>query len=142
MIVIGSGADFNEYEKEFVRFFGFLPSSSTTRLYHGRAPRLTSDNFKGSKTRVRSGRPCLLSLTPTLPVASGQPQRGSNQRPPHQESHALPTELPRATIRERQRQTVRKVGKKGEGERQIQVDRQLSRQASRQRKRGTIMEKN
>ena len=33
-------------------------------------------------------------LTPTQPVGGGRPQRGSNQGPPHQESRALPTELP------------------------------------------------
>ena len=32
-------------------------------------------------------------LTPTQPVGSGRLQRGSNPRPPHQESRALPTEL-------------------------------------------------
>ena len=35
-------------------------------------------------------------LTPTQPVGSGQPQRESNPGPPHQESRALPTELPRS----------------------------------------------
>ena len=34
-------------------------------------------------------------LTPTQPVGSGRPQRESNTGPPHQESSALPTELPR-----------------------------------------------
>ena len=34
-------------------------------------------------------------LTPTQPVGSGRPQRESNPGPPHQESRALPTELPR-----------------------------------------------
>ena len=34
-------------------------------------------------------------LTPTQPVRSGRPQRQSNLGPPHQESRALPTELPR-----------------------------------------------
>ena len=33
-------------------------------------------------------------LTPTQPVGRGRPQRESNPGPPHQESHALPTELP------------------------------------------------
>ena len=33
-------------------------------------------------------------LTPTQPVGSGRPQRESNPGPPHQESRALPTELP------------------------------------------------
>ena len=31
-------------------------------------------------------------LTPTQPVGSGRPQRGSNPGPPHPESRALPTE--------------------------------------------------
>ena len=34
-------------------------------------------------------------LTPTQPVGSGRPQRGSNPGPPDQESRALPTKLPR-----------------------------------------------
>ena len=33
-------------------------------------------------------------LTPTQPVGSGRPQRESNPGPPHQESRALPAELP------------------------------------------------
>ena len=33
-------------------------------------------------------------LTPTQPVGSGLPQRESNPGPPHQESRALPSELP------------------------------------------------
>ena len=32
-------------------------------------------------------------LTPTQPVGSGWPQWGLNLAPPHQELHALPTEL-------------------------------------------------
>ena len=31
-----------------------------------------------------------------LTVGSGRPQRGSNPRPPRQESRAVPTELPRS----------------------------------------------
>ena len=34
-------------------------------------------------------------LTPTQPVGSWWQQQESNQGPPHQESSALPTELPR-----------------------------------------------
>ena len=34
-------------------------------------------------------------LTPTQPVGSGRPQRGSNAGPPHPESCVLPTERPR-----------------------------------------------
>ena len=37
-------------------------------------------------------------LTPTQPVASGRPQRGSNPGPPDQKSRALPTELPRPPV--------------------------------------------
>ena len=47
-------------------FFGFLTSSSTTRLYCGRVPRLTSDNFTSCHTRDRAGRPRLLSQPVTL----------------------------------------------------------------------------
>ena len=35
-------------------------------------------------------------LTPTQPVGSGRSQWESNPGPPHQESRALPTELPRS----------------------------------------------
>ena len=37
----------------FVCLFAFLTSSSTTRLYRGRVPRLTSDNFTCCHTRDR-----------------------------------------------------------------------------------------
>ena len=37
-------------------------------------------------------------LTPTQPVGSGRPQRESNPGSPHQESRALPTELPRTLL--------------------------------------------
>ena len=36
---------------------GFLTSSSATSVYHGRVPRLTSDNFSCCHTRDRAGRP-------------------------------------------------------------------------------------
>ena len=42
-------------------------------------------------TSVSSGH---IILTPTQPVGSGRTQRVSNPRPRHQESRALPTELP------------------------------------------------
>ena len=79
----------------------FSTSSSTTRLFRGRVPRLTSDNFYmlphmrqswETMTFVSAGH---IILTPTQPVGSGRPQRESNTRPPHKESRALPTELPR-----------------------------------------------
>ena len=52
-----------------------------------------SDNFTSweTLTSVSDGH---IILTPTQPVGSGRPQRESNPGPPHQESRALPTELP------------------------------------------------
>ena len=47
-------------------------------------------------TSISAGR---IILTPTQPVGSGRPQRGSNPGPPDQESRALPTELPRPPLR-------------------------------------------
>ena len=44
-----------------VCLFGFLRSSSTTRLYYGRVSRLTPDNFTCYHTRYTEGRPRLLS---------------------------------------------------------------------------------
>ena len=43
--------------RSLVWLAGFFTSSSTTRLYRGRVPRLTSDNFTYSHTRDRAGRP-------------------------------------------------------------------------------------
>ena len=57
-------------------------------------------------------------LTPTQPVGSGRPQRGSNPGPPDQESRALPTELPRPPNErggeERERERERERGGGGE----------------------------
>ena len=85
----------------FVWLVGFLLTpSSATRLYPGRVPRLTSGNLNvlpltrqsgEIMTSISAGR---IILTPTQPVGSGRPQRGPNPGPPHQESRALPTELP------------------------------------------------
>ena len=81
--------------------FGFLTSSSTTKLYLGRAPRHSVWQFYvlphmrqswETMTSVSAGH---IILTPTQTVGSGRPQRESNPGPPHQESRALPTELPR-----------------------------------------------
>ena len=47
-------------------------------------------------------------LTPTQPVGSGRPQRGSNPGPPDQESRALPTELPRPPVQGAQRTKTEK----------------------------------
>ena len=78
--------------------FSFL--TSTTRLYRGRVPRQSVWQFYvllhmrqswETMTSVSAGH---IILTPTQPVGSGRPQQESNPRPPHQESRALPTELP------------------------------------------------
>ena len=45
-------------------------------------------------------------LTPTQPVGSGRPQRESNPGPPHQESRALPTELPGPPVGVRESRVV------------------------------------
>ena len=80
--------------------FGFLTSSSATRLYRGRAPRQSVSQFYVlPQTRQRGETMTSVSashiiLTTTQPVGSGRPQRGSNSGPPHQETRALPTELP------------------------------------------------
>ena len=51
-------------------------------------------------------------LPPTQPIGSGRPQRESNPGPPHQESHALPTELLRPPEEEEEER------KKYDGEKQ------------------------
>ena len=85
----------------FVCLFGFLMYLSKPRLYRRRAPRQsgqfyvlpsTRQSWK-TKTSVSAGQDI---LTLTQPVGSGRPQRESNPGPPHQESCALPTELPRS----------------------------------------------
>ena len=82
-------------------FVWFLTSSSTTRLYRGRAPRQSARQFYvlphmrqswKTMTFVSAGP---IILTPTQPVGSGRPQQESNPGPPHQKSRALSTELPR-----------------------------------------------
>ena len=50
----------------FVGLFGFVTSSSTTRLYYGWAPRLTFESFKCCHTQDRVGRPWRLSQPVTL----------------------------------------------------------------------------
>ena len=90
-----------QYCRTQVCLFGFLTSSSTTRLYRRRAPKQSVWQFNvlphmrqswKTMTSVSAGR---IILTPTQPVGSGRPQRESNPGAPHQESRALPTELPR-----------------------------------------------
>ena len=68
---------------------GFLTSSSTTKLhdfvYLGRLTILraaTHEKERGDDDSVSAGH---IILTPTQPVGSGRPQRGSNPGPPHQE---------------------------------------------------------
>ena len=75
-----------------------LTSSSTTRLYGGRAPRqfYVLPHMRQSWETMTSISAGHIILTPTQPVGSGRPQRESNPGPPHQESRALPTELPRS----------------------------------------------
>ena len=90
--------------EDFFCLFGFLTSSSTTRLYRGRAPRQSVWQFyvlphtRQSWETMISVSAGHIILTPTQPVGSGRPQRESNPGPPHQESRALPTELPRPPI--------------------------------------------
>ena len=90
----------------FVCLVGFLTSSSTTRLYRGRAPRQSLWQFYvlphmrqswETMTSISAGH---IILTPTQPVGSGRQQRGSNPGPPDQESRALQSELPRAPIKQ------------------------------------------
>ena len=68
-------------------------------------------------------------LTLTQPVASGRPQRKSNPRPPHQDSRALPTELPRPRQRERERERERE--RKREREREREKERKKERERER-----------
>ena len=90
--------------QRLVWLVGFLTSSSTTRLYRGRAPRQSIWQFYvlphmrqswETMTSVSAGH---IILTPTQPVGSGRPQREWNPGPPYQESRALSTELPRPPI--------------------------------------------
>ena len=90
------------YTGLFVWFVGFLTSSSTTRLYRRRAPRqnvwqlfYVLPHMRQSWETMTSVSAGHIILTPTQPVGSGRPQRESNPGAPHQESRALPTELPR-----------------------------------------------
>ena len=71
-------------QRRFVCLFGFLTSSSTTRLYRGRVPRQSVWQFYvlphmrqswEIMTSVSAGH---IILTPTQPVGSGQPHRESN----------------------------------------------------------------
>ena len=85
-----------------VCLFGFLTSSSTTRLYRGRTPRQSVWQFYvlphmrqswETITSVSAGH-IILTVTLTQPVESRRTQPVSNPGPLHQESRALPTELP------------------------------------------------
>ena len=82
----------------FVCLFGFLTSSPTTRLYRGRAPFLrTILRAATHETELGDHDFCLSRLHYTdndPPIGSGRSQRESNPGPPHQETRALPTELP------------------------------------------------
>ena len=119
----------------FVCLF-FLTSSSTTRLYRGRAPRQSVWQFYvlphmrqrwETMTSVSAGH---IILTPTQPVGSGRLQRESNPGPPHQESRALPTELPRSP---RHRKSGRQAGRPGNRQACRQKDRQKGESRERER---------
>ena len=76
---IGGGGGVRERDSWFV-WFVFLMSSSTTRLYRGRVPRLTSDILRAAIQRQSWETMTSISarhiiLTPTQPVGSGRPQR-------------------------------------------------------------------
>ena len=78
-------------------------------------------------TSVSAGQ---IILTPTQPVGSWRPQRESDPGPPHKESRALPTELPRPPPppgreieREKQRETERDRQTDIETDRDRQTDR-------------------
>ena len=71
----------------FVWFLYVLPRQSVWQYYVLSHMRQSWETM----TSVSAGQ---IILTPTEPVGSGRPQRGSNPGPPHQKSHALPTELP------------------------------------------------
>ena len=78
---------------------GFLKSSSTTRLYRGRAPRQSVWQFYVlPHIRQSWNEFCLmlsrLQYTDNDPTSMERPQRESTVGPPHQVSRALPTELP------------------------------------------------
>ena len=51
-----SSVEDRERQSKVFCLFGFLTSSSTTRLYSGRVPKLTSDNFTCCHTRDRAWR--------------------------------------------------------------------------------------
>ena len=70
-------------------------------------------------------------LTPNQPVGSGWPQRRSNPGPPHHESRALPTELPRTPITRRENERERE--RKRERERQNEREKERSRERKRER---------
>ena len=85
---------------------GFLTSSSATRLFHRRVPRLTSDNFTCCHTETKRGdhdfclRQSYYDYTDT-DTTSRKLARESNSRPPDQESNAPPTKLHRPPLKER-----------------------------------------
>ena len=80
----------------FVCLVGFLTSSSTTRLYRRRTPRQERlPHMRQSWETMTSVSAGHIIQTPNQPVGSGRLQRELNPGPPHQESRALPTELPR-----------------------------------------------
>ena len=80
----------------FVCLFGFLTSSSATKLYRGRVAKQT---FSRAATQRKNGETMTsvsaghIILIPTHPAGSGRPEPGSKLPPPDQKSRALPTKL-------------------------------------------------
>ena len=92
--------DLSSLSQLFVCLFGFLTSSSSTRLYRGRVPRLTSDNFTCCHTRDRAGdhdfclsRSHYTDIDPTSRERAAT--AGIEPRTSSPGARALPTELPR-----------------------------------------------
>ena len=81
----------------FVRFLKVLVNYWVISRTGPKTERLTILRAATHETEVGDHDFCLsghIILTPIQPVGSGRPQRESNPGPPHQESRALPTELP------------------------------------------------
>ena len=89
----------NETNPSVMFIFWFLNVLVNHNLYRGQVARLASDNFTychkqdsgETMTSVSAGH---IILTATQPVGIGQLRRVSNPGLPHQESRALPTQLP------------------------------------------------
>ena len=87
--------------KKLVCLFGWFPNVLVNYYVISRTgpktERLTILRAATHETELGDHSFCLsrhIILTPTQPVGSGRPQRGSNPGPPHQESRALPPPPP------------------------------------------------